>query len=160
MKRLAIVGGVGALLAAAGLAIPLLAAAPTKPVVRPITGLVKTPPKPVLNPVPLYVKVDPATLAVDQQKAIQKIQTETNASMTRLLAEEHARVLAVLSEKQKALLTKPDMSDNLDSLNDMSEMTSMRLQMAMDRRSKFIEALSNILKKISDTDSSVIQNMK
>jgi len=48
----------------------------------------------------------------------------------------------------------------LDSMNEMSEMTSMRLQMAMDRRSKFIETLSNIMKKTSDTASGIVQNLK
>ncbi len=48
----------------------------------------------------------------------------------------------------------------LDSLNNISEMTSMRLQMAMDRRDKFIETLSNIFKKIESTSDAIIQNMK
>jgi hypothetical protein len=52
----------------------------------------------------------------------------------------------------------PDAS--LDSMNEMSEMTSMRLQMAMDRRSKFVEALSNIMKKIDSTQETIIQNLK
>jgi len=53
-----------------------------------------------------------------------------------------------------------NLKSRLDSMNEMSEMTSMRLQMAMDRRSKFIEALSNILKKIDETQNSIIKNMK
>ena len=53
-----------------------------------------------------------------------------------------------------------DLKSRLDSMNEMSEMDSMRLQMAMDRRSKFLEALSNLMKKISDTSDSVVQNMK
>jgi hypothetical protein len=36
-------------------------------------------------------------------------------------------------------------------MNELSEMTSLRLQMMMDRRSKFISTLSNIMKKISTT---------
>lgn len=48
----------------------------------------------------------------------------------------------------------------LDSMNEMSEMESMRLQMLMDQRSKFLETLSNIMKKISDADSSIIGNLK
>jgi hypothetical protein len=48
----------------------------------------------------------------------------------------------------------------LDSMNEMSEMTSMRLQMAMDRRSKFVEALSNIMKKIDSTQETIVQNLK
>jgi len=52
------------------------------------------------------------------------------------------------------------LKSKLDSMNEMSEMTSLRLQMMMDRRSKFISTLSNIMKKISDTQSAIIQNMK
>jgi hypothetical protein len=49
---------------------------------------------------------------------------------------------------------------DLAGMNEMSETTSLRLQMAMDRRSKFIDTLSNILKKISDTGDAVVQNLK
>jgi hypothetical protein len=47
-----------------------------------------------------------------------------------------------------------------DSLNELGEEQQLRLQMAMDRRTKFMEALSNIEKKIADTDSSIIGNLK
>jgi len=53
-----------------------------------------------------------------------------------------------------------DLKNKLDSMNEMSEMTSMRLQMAMDRRSKFIEALSNILKKVDESQNSIIKEIK
>jgi chromosome segregation ATPase len=53
-----------------------------------------------------------------------------------------------------------DLKGQLDSMNEMSEETSMRLQMAMDRRSKFVEALSNIMKKINDTQNTIVQNLK
>jgi len=58
----------------------------------------------------------------------------------------------------KLLLT--DLKGNLDGLNEMSEMTSLRLQMTMDRRSKFIETLSNIMKKIGTTKETLVQNIK
>jgi hypothetical protein len=45
-------------------------------------------------------------------------------------------------------------------MSEMSEMTSLRLQMAMDRRSKFIESLSNIMKNISQTQDTLVQNLK
>jgi hypothetical protein len=61
---------------------------------------------------------------------------------------------------QQLAALQDQLKQSLDSMNEMSEMTSMRLQMAMDRRSKFIEALSNIEKKISDTDAAIVQNMK
>ncbi len=52
------------------------------------------------------------------------------------------------------------LKQNLDSMNEMSETESLRLQMAMDRRSKFVATLSNIAKKMSDTSESMVQNLK
>jgi hypothetical protein len=65
----------------------------------------------------------------------------------------------VTSEDQLRSI-RDDLKDRLDSLNAMSEMTSLRLQMAMDRRSKFIETLSNIMKKIDETQETIVQNLK
>jgi hypothetical protein len=51
-------------------------------------------------------------------------------------------------------------SRDLSSMNEMSEMNNMRLQMAMDRLSKMQSALSNILKKIDSTKNQIVQNLK
>lgn len=53
-----------------------------------------------------------------------------------------------------------DMKGKLNGMHEMSEMTSLRLQMTMDRRSKFISTLSNIMKKISTTQDTLVQNIK
>jgi putative addiction module CopG family antidote len=53
-----------------------------------------------------------------------------------------------------------DLKGRLDSLSEMGEMESLRLQMAMDRRSKLLSTLSNIMKKLSDTRDSITQNLK
>ncbi len=53
-----------------------------------------------------------------------------------------------------------DAKAQIDSISEMGEMESLRLQMAMDRLSKMMSTLSNILKKISDTSSSITQNLK
>lgn len=58
------------------------------------------------------------------------------------------------------LAIRANLQGDLDSMSEMSEMTSMRLQMAMDRRSKFVEALSNITKKIDSTQETIVQNLK
>jgi hypothetical protein len=50
--------------------------------------------------------------------------------------------------------------NDLDSMSEMGEMESLRLQMAMDRMSKMMSTLSNLLKKISDTQNSITQNLK
>ncbi len=47
-----------------------------------------------------------------------------------------------------------------DAVSEMSEEESLRLQMTMDRRSKFIETLSNVEKKMAQTQDSVVQNLK
>jgi hypothetical protein len=52
------------------------------------------------------------------------------------------------------------MKYDLDSMSEMGETESMRLQMAMDRYSKLMEALSNIMKKMSETNDNIIKNLK
>lgn len=53
-----------------------------------------------------------------------------------------------------------EIRDQLDGLNELSEMTSLRLQMTMDRRSKFISTLSQMMKKTSTTQDILVQNIK
>ena len=55
---------------------------------------------------------------------------------------------------------KETVKNKLDSMSEMDEMESLRLQMAMDRLSKLMSTLSNMLKKISDTASAITQNIK
>ena len=47
-----------------------------------------------------------------------------------------------------------------DSTVEVGEMESLRMQLAMDRYSKFMRAISNVEKKLSDTDASIIGNLK
>jgi putative addiction module CopG family antidote len=53
-----------------------------------------------------------------------------------------------------------DLKSKLDSLSEMGEMESLRLQMAMDRLSKMMSTLSNLLHKLSDTAQAITQNIK
>ena len=46
------------------------------------------------------------------------------------------------------------------TMDSMSEMDSLRLQMTMDRRSGYISTLSQIMKKISTTQDTIVQNIK
>ena len=50
--------------------------------------------------------------------------------------------------------------DKLDSLSEMGETESLRLQMSMDRVSKMMQTLSNLLKKMTDTASGLVRNIK
>lgn len=47
-----------------------------------------------------------------------------------------------------------------DSLSEQGEIQQLKMQMVMDRISKMESMLSNVMKKFSDTSSSIIQNMK
>jgi Arc/MetJ-type ribon-helix-helix transcriptional regulator len=53
-----------------------------------------------------------------------------------------------------------DVKGKLDSLSELGEMESLRLQMAMDRLSRLMSTLSNLLKKASETDAGLTQNIK
>lgn len=55
---------------------------------------------------------------------------------------------------------KETVKSKLDSLSEMGETESLRLQMAMDRLSKLMSTLSNVLKKQSETSDGIIQNIK
>jgi len=48
----------------------------------------------------------------------------------------------------------------LVTFTDEEEMASIRLQMLMERRQKIIQTLSNVMKKLSDAQDQIIQNIK
>lgn len=53
-----------------------------------------------------------------------------------------------------------DALDKVSGGGGISEEMSLRLQISMDRRSKALQTLSNILKRIGNTQDSIIQNLK
>jgi hypothetical protein len=56
--------------------------------------------------------------------------------------------------------SQPSARNPKDAVGEMGEEESLRLQMAMDRQSKFMETLSNVEKKMAQTQDSVVQNLK
>jgi hypothetical protein len=66
--------------------------------------------------------------------------------------------LAFLEEIQTDLVASAAYQDYLNQ--ELSESESLRLQSALDRTSKVLDTLSNIMKKISDTSDAINQNMK
>lgn len=69
-------------------------------------------------------------------------------------------VLAFVLVYEAAESLQASARKELDSKSEMGEMESLRLQMAMDRLSKMMSTLSNLLKKISDTAQGITQNLK
>ena len=51
-------------------------------------------------------------------------------------------------------------SDLLRSTSEMSELMQLQLQAMMDRRSRMLEMVSNLIKKQSDTAACVLKNLK
>lgn len=65
-----------------------------------------------------------------------------------------------LTSAQSDVLVFSLMKQTFDSMSEIVETESLRIQMAMDRLSKFMTTLSNLEKKVSDTDQTVVQNIK
>lgn len=113
--------------------------------------------------------VNTAPVQLDSFKlllATTKVQKVNTTSNIRPLKLDSARTIKTTSLSTNKI-TKPELDrmvdeakNDLDSMSEMGEMESLRLQMAMDRMSKMMSTLSNLLKKISDTSSSIIQNLK
>jgi len=113
--------------------------------------------------------VNTAPVQLDSFKlllATAKVKKDNTTSNIRPLKLDSASSIKT-SALWKNKITKPELDrmvdeakSDLDSMSEMGEMESLRLQMAMDRMSKMMSTLSNLLKKISDTSSSIIQNLK
>ena len=58
------------------------------------------------------------------------------------------------------ILELMSLRDRRDSLSELGEQDQLRLQMVMDRLAKLYTTLSNLMKKISETAQSIVQNMK
>jgi putative addiction module CopG family antidote len=65
-----------------------------------------------------------------------------------------------IERHQDLCVARDTVAAQLDSMSEMGEMESLRLQMAMDRMSKMMSTLSNLLRKSSDTAAAIIQNIK
>lgn len=130
------------------------------------------------------MRVRPFRSAIAVVEAAESAQEDVKAVMASVKAinQEKAALRAALAARQKLAgrpcpkldcvtvtsdFTRADLDalvdktkGDLDKLSELSEMQQIRLQMAMDRQSKMAQALSNILKKISDTSSGIVKNMK
>ncbi len=100
------------------------------------------------------VQLDSFSLVINQAKALQKGKNPDTVKLVR------PAPVKRIATKKEIDATVETMKSDLDSMSEMGEMESLRLQMAMDRKSKAMEALSNLLKKISETQNTIIQNLK
>ena len=112
----------------------------------------------------LLVMMEAAKENADDLREIMDELSKRNERLCRwrkLAADLHSHAGSVAADNAALLRQASDAAmGQLQSLSDVSEELQMRLQMIMDRRSKFLEALSNIMKKQSDTAASIIDNLK
>ena len=103
----------------------------------------------------------PAMKTISPAVRKQKVQSDARALLARAQAVQGNYAPAAGQPSKAELDSQIDQIKNdLDSMSEMGEMESLRLQMAMDRMSKMMSTLSNLLKKISDTSQSITQNIK
>ncbi len=74
--------------------------------------------------------------------------------------QENLLVFYVLAESASLISGRENLKIRTEVMGELSEMGSLRLQMAMDRRSKFISTLGNMMQKISTTQDIMVQNIK
>jgi hypothetical protein len=107
--------------------------------------------KPVYKPLTPQVKLKtiPASKAVLVRKDAGKLQLQ--------MSQFRDSLVVTKAEIDKLLV---EMNQKTDNMSEMGEMESLRLQMAMDRLSKTMSTLSNLMKKMNDTQSTITQNLK
>jgi hypothetical protein len=113
-----------------------------------------------LLPVQTKQKLARMVPAFEQQVRVRKQGTDLRA----LAAAEVRKEFPHLSSQQTDVLTfvlLHDAYDNSkDPLGDLSTMDQLQLQRAMEQKSQFESMFSNIMKSVSDTSDSIIQNIK
>lgn len=108
------------------------------------------------------IRLDSLKSISGQTQVIQKQNNLRNVQPVRTVALDSIKPVRANTpvSRTEITATTDKIKRDLDSMSEMGEMESLRLQMAMDRMSKMMSTLSNLLKKISDTASSIIQNLK
>ena len=105
--------------------------------------------------------LDQFSRAKDEPDAYAIVQSEVHLVFPQLTPRQSELMsFHALAETARMITDRGNARQRPESMNELSDSTSLRLQMMMDQRSKFMSTLSNILKKISSTDESILQNMK
>jgi hypothetical protein len=102
--------------------------------------------------------------SINNAKAAQRQQLNTlknsSATMKTTARADYKKPDSLNPSKTAIALKAADLKDKKDNMSDMSSEQQLKMQMVMDRRSKMNEAISNLLKKVSETEQQIIQNLK
>ena len=96
-------------------------------------------------------------ITAQKNKAREALKLRPDRGLDRLSV---TSVISAVATKAEMSAVVDQMKADLDAMSELGETESLRLQMAMDRMSKMMSTLSNILKKISCTASQITQNLK
>lgn len=113
-----------------------------------------------------YEKLKKQEETVRPQKKAVLVKKMSRMAYTRRLKRQYPRSPLIKFKNTKTMslvgLEKyiDEMETDLDTLGNLSEELSLKLQIQTDRRQKVIQTLSNILKKISSTSDTIISNIK
>jgi hypothetical protein len=77
-----------------------------------------------------------------------------------VLLARHKRMGKLSARLQDRLSELSSDDRELDMLSEMTELLSRRMQHLMERRSKMLSTISNILKRMADTQDEIIGNLK
>jgi hypothetical protein len=94
-----------------------------------------------------------------QRELLNKLKAAESSPRTALDFESVVQLMLTIYAKQLEAEFEA-IQEDIDSLSELGEMESLRLQLAMDRLSKMMSTLSNLMKKISDTTNQIVQNLK
>lgn len=93
----------------------------------------------------------------DAKRRARKLLGEKAAKAATLDADTALQFAAVLSAAELRRELVELLGDDLEA---QGELAQLRLQMMMDRVSKMMTTLSNILKKLAETQAAIVQNLK
>lgn len=114
-----------------------------------LSAQVDTTKKKILSQQQVKLKAIPASNAVLIRKDAAKLQLQIVQFRDSLVVSkvELDKILNELGRKK-------------DAIGEMTEMESLQLQSAMDRISRMMSTLSNLMKKLNDTQNGILKNIK
>ncbi|HMG48491.1 MAG TPA: hypothetical protein VK614_13670 [Allosphingosinicella sp.] len=77
-----------------------------------------------------------------------------------VLLDRHKRMRKLCARLQDRLDMLSSEDRELDKLSEMAELLSLRMQHVMEARSKMLSTISNILKRMADTQDEIIRALK
>jgi hypothetical protein len=101
---------------------------------------------------------------MDVEALVMCVMMQASADAQYELKDQLAQLQKANSQKQQLRIEENAMKqaqkNQKDQIADLTQEQQLQMQMVMDRLTQSDEAMSNMLKKLEDTDSSILQNLK